>query len=173
MLEVLVAFGVAAGAFLSGGYAFGGVRRRRAILELFEIRKEVSRAADRTKVDDLIESELEALVKLGNTTTRWVKSGYMFGLLLFMLSCFAVLVFLFVVGEEARNAVRYVAASLCLASAWVVAITNLIRLEGAVNNRWSRASPLIFLSTVIAGAVVSLCLVVGTPYFNGLFGLHG
>ena len=164
MLEAVVAFVVAVGAFLSGGYAFGGTRRRRAILELFEIRQEVARDDHRDKIDDLIESELEALVQLGDTTRRWLKTGYTAGMLFLILTGAACVAAFFVVGVEARIVVRYVAASLCVAGAGTLALTMQGHWEAAVTNRWSRLSPIIFAGTFTAGAVIASILKIGRAH---------
>lgn len=172
VVEVVLTCIAALAAFLTGGYAFGGVRRRKAITDLLVIRKGLPRRDDRTKIDALIERELDALVGLGDTTTRWLRGGFLVGLLFASLSTLAWMVSeQFLTAASAKEVGLYVSASLCVAATLALGLTA----TGAWDIRYPRARwfpiTLLILSTVVTvGGFLALSIIEGTPYHKAVFG---
>lgn len=173
MVEVVLACLAAVAAFLTGGYAFGGVRRRKAIMDLIQIREGLPRGADRNRIDVLIKSELDALVQLGDSTRRWLRGGYFAGLLFAGLAaCAWMLADFFVVDVDARVVTRYVAAALCLGATLTLGLTTQEHWD--LRHRGRRiVLPLILSGVCIVGTTFAYLLILGTPYHAALFARLG
>jgi len=155
---------------VTSGYAFGAVRRRRALKELLEIRAalEPGDGAWRAKVSAMISSELAALEGLGNTTMRWRLAAAAATFSLLALAMGALYSTALLTGQQARDVAHYVAAGAFFASglagfALASSLVTLIR-----GRRGSVLSAVVPLAVLVVAAVAAILSLSGTPYFAEL-----
>lgn len=167
--ELLIACIGATVVIITTGYAFGTVRRRRAIKELLEIRNalDANDLSRREKVERMLDGELDALEDLLNTTQRWLKARlYSVGVLL------AIAIGMFsiqglVPDGGARHATKYVAAGACaLATLLLYGLADQ-GLQRIRRRRWRILSSFAVPSAILlVGVLVAVTLLHGTPYYQ-------
>lgn len=164
--ELFIAGLAAISVLVTSGYAFGAVRRRRALKELLEIRAalEPGDGAWREKVSAMISSELTALEGLGNTTMRWrlAAAGATFSLL--ALAVLALYSTALLPGQQARDVAHYVAAVSFFASG-LTGIALVSRLPIGIRGwRGSAVVVAVTLAVIVATATAATLSVNGTQY---------
>lgn len=167
MKELLIAGLAALSVLVTSGYAFGAVRRRRALKELLEIRAafEPDDGASREKVSALISSELSALEGLGNTTMRWRLAAATAVFSLVAVAAIALFSAVFFTGQQARDIAHYVAAGAFFVAGLAgfgLASSVATSVSGRRGYVLSSVGP---LAVLIFAAFASTLSLIGTPYF--------
>lgn len=168
--ELVIAGLAALSVLVTSGYAFGAVRRRRALKELLEIRAALGPedGASRAKVSALISSELSALEGLGNTTRRWRLAAAAAAFSLAGLGGIALFSTAFFTGQPARDVAHYVAAGAFFTAglAGFGLVSSLMTPIGG--RRGYVLSTVVPFAVLVVAAVASTLSLTGTPYFGEL-----
>ena len=167
--ELLIACIGATVVVITTGYAFGTVRRRRAVKELLEIRNELDTndLSRREKVERMLDSELDALEGLGNTTRRWLKARLYSVLALLSIVVGALVAQGLVPDGGARHTTKYVAASACALAALLLYGLAEQGLQRIPHRGWRMLSGIVVPSGILlAGLLVAVTFLQDTPYYQ-------
>lgn len=176
MFYVFAAVIAAIALLVTSGYALGGARRRKAIMELLEIRQGIALVdlTDRVKIDRLIKSELDSLVEMGNTTMRWIRRGFYASIIL---GAGALVAWLtadaFITSKSARITAVYASAVMLISATLISSVAAMHLWEVRMRPSWLR--PFSFLPLLIVaaiGTVATWLILLGTPYHEALLKLH-
>lgn len=170
MTEIVAALIGGAIVLITTGPVIGAVRRRRAARELLEIRELLAPNDDarRAQIDSLLDEELKALERLGNTPARMVIiSGYI-GIALLSVGLVARGVVNLVPSETGRDVLQYVSGSSLLLAIIPLYVTGrgVIEMIGARRSR-------ILVTLAIALSLLGLVIfanwaILGTPYHENI-----
>lgn len=171
MIQLFIAAVGAAALILTSGYAFGTVRRRRAVRELIEIREQLG-SGDRewrATTATLISRELAELDRLSDPKARWPLFTLKAFTALFSVAFFAAILPKFIPVQTYKDASIYVAAGAGLVATFVL-FGLTVYISGRLDKWWKQFLGFALAVTfLMVGPVVVLIVLDGTPYHATIF----
>lgn len=171
MIQLFIAAVGAAALILTSGYAFGTVRRRRAVRELIEIREQLGSGDREWRVttETLISRELAQLDRLSDPAARWPMFTLKVFIALFSVALFAAILPNFIPAQTYKDASIYVAAGAGLVAAFVL-FGLAVYISGRLDKWWKQILGFGLASTIfMVGLVTVLVILDGTPYHTTMF----